>query len=134
VSQSEVETDKSTDDSGGSFDSSKSLSKSPSSGEIERLLEIRGVWRPTANRILEKFGTVDEAASASTHELTEIRGVGEATAARIISMNRQADSDQDQSNFEKQSTTTRGSETPSEDRDTDSVKILDEIADEFEEL
>jgi len=102
---------------------------SPSPDGIERLLEIRGVGRPTARRILETFGTVDEATSAPTHELTDIRGVGQGIAARIISKTgRQTGPDHDQP------TTTAKSETSPEKKDNDSIEILDKIANEFEEL
>jgi len=104
---------------------------SPSPDGIERLLEIRGVGRPTARRILETFGTVDEATSAPTHELTEIREVGQGIAARITSKTgRQTSPEHDQS----QSTTTAKSETSPESKNNDSIEILDEIANEFEEL
>ena len=96
---------------------------------IERLLEIRGVGRPTARRILETFGTIDEATSAPTHQLIEVRGVGQGIAARITSKTgRQTGPDHDQP------TTTAKSETSPENKNNDSIEILDKIANEFEEL
>jgi len=113
-----------------SSDPTESDGESSSSPDgIERLLEIWGVGRSTVHRILETFGTVDEATSAPTHELTDIRGVGQGIAARIISKTgRQTGPDHDQP------TTTAKSETSPEKKDNDSIEILDKIANEFEEL